>query len=237
MDILRTPADFFARQEYSLRSFSREPGYKRKAKIALVGSAGTGTSTLASAIEQEFIGYKKVSGGDYQRYLADKIGITVEKLAEQNAANPSAGTDKDTETFLVTFGQEHEHVVMDARIAPAILFGEAFTILLYCDDVEECARRGLPRMRKKHMRPEMTLREAIAETENRNERDLRLGSIYPGSLWPKKDFFLQVNTLRHDEKSTLDIVIKGYRVWCQQNGLEFPLLRSAQHAEGALAVA
>ncbi len=82
--------------------------------ITISGPAGSGKSTVASALAEE-LGYDHISGGDIFRSLADERGLTpleLNKLAEENDE-----IDRDLDRRLRELARERDELVLESRLA------------------------------------------------------------------------------------------------------------------------
>lgn len=222
-------SNFFDSTDFSAEVYQ---GAKPRKHMAIHGLAGSGTSSLLKNLKIEFPSCEIVSGGDYQRFLADQRGEAVEIVMAKNGADPTKGTDRQCDAFLLRKTLEHQDnlLFMEARISQALMRGHAYPVRLFCDDLATRAMRGLDRMRLKLKRPDLTLDEAKEITERRDREDVeRLSRLYPGCIWPPEDFLLEVDTLANDEAATLEMVVAGFCHWCELNELSVPMPTSWAH--------
>lgn len=222
---------FFDAGEYSPRNLrSRMPG--PIPAIVIMGWAGTGTSTLCELLHERFFStYKKLSGGDYQRSLAQHSKLDDEtaifEQAKNNASDPAKGTDHQCEKFLVTEvwnafepDSPHDGVIIEARCGHIATFGHGCNIMLHCnDDIrdERVYDREVARALQKG-RTSPARGEVKKMRRERDELDRRLFETYPGSDY-KNWQFCEINTGVRNAESTLQFALQYINNWRQRVGL------------------
>lgn len=182
-------------------------------QIAIVGSCGTGTSTLLERLKMRFfdLPYRYVSGGSIMRAKAVSCGFsTIEEFARHNLLHPEEGNDAWCEETITVFGRQN-YVVCEARLAN-ITMPHAFKVCLVCD-IEVCARRMDLYRRLKHY-PGLDTSQIMQVLAQRNEDDeRRYEALYPGCIWELADYDLVVDTSVNQPERVEDLVFQGHSQW------------------------
>ena len=179
--------------------------------ITIAGSLGSGKSSTAKAVA-EALGYRHFSSGDLFRKIAGERGESVE------ATNISAEVQKDidyqVDKLLQEMGRTENKIVIDSRMAWHWM-QDSFKVFLALD-IDHAAERVFQDVLKKSRVSEegSSVDDVRASIERRfASEQKRYFSLYGVHPTDPKNFDLVVNTKDNDLKAVVDIVLKKYKQW------------------------
>ena len=190
----------------------------RKAQIAVVGSVGTGTSTLAKALQEiaddNNLNYKKVSGGTLMRNAIAEIypKLTFEQAKYDLENSGMKGIeilhalDMATDNENKRIGENEEYIIVEARLS-AHLMPNAFKVLLVCDTDTASGRTF-----KREYGYEPNISELKSQSETITKRNIEDNKRYKDlydidDIYDPKTFDLVIDS------SHLDAVSIAIQVW------------------------
>lgn len=97
--------------------------------ISFAGTLGSGKSTVAKLLAKK-LGYKHYSGGEFQRAMAQKRGVSLLELAEIAKEDPTV--DEETDAYQVNLGKTQDNFVIDSHLGFHFI-PQSFKIYLKCD--------------------------------------------------------------------------------------------------------
>lgn len=172
--------------------------------VTVSGPPGSGTSTNAAAIAEQF-GLEHVSGGDIFRQLAEERGHTLAEFNELAESNPEI--DRDLDRRLYEIARERNDVVLESRLAGWLAADEA-TMRLWLD-----APRSV-RAERIAEREEKTADQAYTETQEREASERRRYQEYYGvDIDDLSIYDLTVNTARWDPEATENVLFNAIEAY------------------------
>ncbi len=105
-----------------------------KITISGIGGVGKGTTTKLLA---EKLRYKTLSGGDFFREKAKKLGMSIYEFDQYIKENPEY--DKELDKMQEEFGKENNDFILESRIGWYFV-PDSFKIKLVCDEDERIKR-------------------------------------------------------------------------------------------------
>ena len=98
-------------------------------KITISGDLGSGKSTVAQELIENF-GFKKFSTGEYQRKMADRMGMSTLELNQFAETHPEI--DKEIDGKLSEEGRKDGNIIFDSRMAWHFV-EKSFKVYMKCD--------------------------------------------------------------------------------------------------------
>lgn len=105
-------------------------------KITLFGLAGTGTSSVGKFLSEKH-NLKFNSSGNMFREMAQDNNMSLAEFGIYCENNPSV--DKELDSKISKYGQEHENFVFDSRLA-WFTIPDSFKVKLECEEDEQIRR-------------------------------------------------------------------------------------------------
>ncbi|MEX0568289.1 MAG: (d)CMP kinase [Candidatus Njordarchaeota archaeon] len=175
----------------------------KKVVILISGPHGTGKSTVARVIAEEF-GLRYISAGEIFRKKAREYGMNIVEFTKYVEKNPEI--DYEIDNAMMEEIKKGD-VVLDSQLAyffaKKIKAEELVTvsILLYAS-FEERARRLAER-------EDISLENAKAEIKAREESEKdRFERLYGAKLWSIEDFDIVINTTQLKKDESIEICVK-----------------------------
>lgn len=170
--------------------------------ITVSGPPGSGTSTLSTAIADEF-GLDHVNGGDAFCALADERGYTLEEFNRVVESTPEV--DRDIDRRLRRFARERDDLVLESRLAG----------WLAAEEAELRIRLDAPfalRAERVADREDVSVEQASEDlrARERSERK-RYADLYGVDDADASVYDLLVDTARWDEEATISLVTTAVR--------------------------
>ena len=176
-------------------------------QISITSLTGAGKSALIKGLKSRFeaFPYRWVSGGGIMRGFALEKGMTIEQFAAHCRSCPEMGYDMKCDETISVFAQ-HNWVICEGRL-PHAFMPLAFKVLLTCE-LDVRAERRVGDMNNTTL--ESVKRSILGRDTDDGER---YKIMYPGSMWPDKDFDLVVDNTRSTKEQTVERVVDGHRQW------------------------
>ncbi len=188
-------------------------GFFLTRQIVIVSPPGSGKTTLSDGLATSFgpQRLRQKSAGGFMRVRARELGYgdRIHEFARHMREHPEEGHDKWCDDQVAQLGHLN-NLVIDCHLPPFAPYG--FTILLECD-LTVRAQRRLAKT------PDKTEAEVTNELRQRGEDDdAKYAVMYPGSLWPKEDYHLVLDTQKHNAAECLSIVLAAHQAWLAEPG-------------------
>jgi CMP/dCMP kinase len=175
-------------------------------KIALGGKAGSGKSTVAKAIAQEFK-LKHYSTGDLMRSLAQKAGLKIEQFVKDRPKEADSQVDERTKKI----GREEDNFIFDSRLAFHFLPG---SIKVFLDVKTKTAAQRIMKDQRESETEHISIEDTIKKIEKRwNDSREKYIDFYKVDMQDKSNYDLYLDTTN----LTLEEVIKKVKEFILQS--------------------
>lgn len=183
--------------------------------ITITSQTGVGSSTtlklMRTALSND--GRKRfISGGAIMRSFAESRGMTIYDFAAYNAKHPDQGYDLKCDTEIRGYGSQN-HTVIEGRL-PHVFAPHGYHVKLVCPTDVRAGRR-----KKDKEYGHLPVGEIITMIEQRDsDDDGRYEVLYPGCLWPDKDFDIVLDTSTSNAAQVVNSILKEHDLWVRALG-------------------
>ncbi|MBD3312275.1 AAA family ATPase [archaeon] len=170
-------------------------------RVLVSGNAGSGKSTVARAVVEEFK-LKRFSGGEASRRIAKKLGFKTsgeEFLEFHDYVKKHPGIDREIDGLISGF-LEKDDCVVDSRLAPHLYKKEAYRVYLKAP-LEVAAERNAKR-------EGISRAEALKAVSKRNQEDAeRYNKLYNVDISDLSVYDLVLDTSYFSIKEMNSVII------------------------------
>lgn len=183
---------------------------EKKAIITIAGKPGSGKSTTANIVA-ETLGYERYSAGKFLRDIAARRGISIVEASEIAKTDPSI--DHEMDEIVKQTGKEHDHMVIDGRLAFHFI-PESFKV--YLDLPLEVSAERIFNAKQNDRKEEMgasveeTLKNLRARFASEQARYENLYGIDPRD---PKHFDIVIDTSAIPAEDVAKKIIEAYEAW------------------------
>ncbi len=171
--------------------------------ITISGLPGSGKSTIAKELAAR-LNYKHLSGGDMQRQLAQKRGLSIHEYDKSLASRPEV--DKNVEKLLKQKAQEAGNAVMDWRMG-FHFEPESLKVFLYIKP--DIGAQRIFKDQRKNEKENVTLEETRKMMQKRHtELIVRLKKVYGVDFSDKSNFDLVIDTSELGVEEIINKILK-----------------------------
>jgi cytidylate kinase len=175
--------------------------------ITITSQTGVGSSTALKKLREFYIEDLRkrfVSGGHIMRDVAASLGMTIDEFAAYNKEHPAEGHDKRCDDEIRAYGSQN-HTIIEGRL-PHAFVPYGFHVRLVCPASVRAERRARDLG--------TTFAEELKKIEKRDADDeSRYAELYPGSLWPNKDFNLVLDTSACPPELEAGVIVQAHEKW------------------------
>lgn len=189
----------------------------KKTIITISGLPGSGKSSAAKTVAQK-LSYEHFSSGDLMRSIALKEGITLNELGK--AAEKDKGAIDNKIDQALRDLKDKDGIVIDSRLAFHWI-PESFKVFLKLP-LEIAKDRIWANLKDNPLRQQServsSPEEVLEKTKERiKSEETRYMNLYNVMYNEESNFDLVVDTNENNIEQTVDVILKAYKEWRNQN--------------------
>lgn len=184
----------------------------KKHIITIAGDLASGKSRITDILQKK-LGYEIYRNGEYVRKLAKEKGLDITSFNEYLNKHPEI--DREIEKSAGLYAQEHDNLIIDARLGWYVV-PDSFKVYLKVD-IDVAAQRAFEDEKRKDTEKFNTVEEQKEDMQRRfkseNERFFKLYGIHKEDM---SNYELVVDTTHNTIEENARIIEEEYKKWLEQ---------------------